>query len=283
VTAESTQNEQENEITVCEPDEALNVQHSATGEASLDSFQRLLDPINELLRRIEHRIDGVRAESPTCPPADLSEFVSGLKELRHDFKTIGTTVVAHSKKHFKGVAQLLADFRTDVTTRLDTLAEPASAQSTETEVPEDEWSELVLGRELAENPELESVRKELIDDVKSGHDKARTLAGNIMLVQSAPVDQIPKLMRDVGEAYYQWRPRSSSMEEPFEKALASWLTKRASNAGLRNSIELVCPGDRFDSARHLASEPGVQVVAVHGWVVLRDNGKVFTKANVTVR
>lgn len=53
--------------------------------------------------------------------------------------------------------------------------------------------------------------------------------------------------------------------------------------GLGNTIELVNVGDRFDIARHNASERGAVITAVQGWVVLRDNGKVYTKANVSVK
>jgi hypothetical protein len=52
---------------------------------------------------------------------------------------------------------------------------------------------------------------------------------------------------------------------------------------LHNTIELVHPGERFDATRHNASTRGVEITEVHGWIVLRDNGKVYTKANVTVR
>jgi len=46
---------------------------------------------------------------------------------------------------------------------------------------------------------------------------------------------------------------------------------------------LVHPGQRFDAARHNAASRGVEIVAVHGWVVLREGGKVYTKATVAVR
>jgi hypothetical protein len=35
--------------------------------------------------------------------------------------------------------------------------------------------------------------------------------------------------------------------------------------------------------RHNAAERGVEVADVFGWVVLRDNGKVYSKANVSLR
>jgi hypothetical protein len=65
--------------------------------------------------------------------------------------------------------------------------------------------------------------------------------------------------------------------------LADWLNELTEAAGLPNSIQLVRPGDRFDSNRHVARGRGVKIVAVHGWVVLRDNQRVYTKANVSVQ
>ena len=52
---------------------------------------------------------------------------------------------------------------------------------------------------------------------------------------------------------------------------------------MSNTIELVHPGQRFDSMRHNAAERGVEITQVFGWIVLRDNGKVYTKASVAVK
>jgi hypothetical protein len=69
----------------------------------------------------------------------------------------------------------------------------------------------------------------------------------------------------------------------LERALAEWLMRACDRAGMANTIELVSPGERFDSLRHNAPRPGVEVAQVMGWIVLRDNGKVYTKASVAVR
>ena len=50
-----------------------------------------------------------------------------------------------------------------------------------------------------------------------------------------------------------------------------------------NKIEIVQVGDRYDMQRHNAKERGVEVSDVYGWIVLRDNGKVYSKANVSVQ
>ena len=142
---------------------------------------------------------------------------------------------------------------------------------------------MFLGEELCGVAALASTREQFVRDVMDGVDAARTFAAQMMLVQSATVDQMPELLKHVGEAYYRWRPRTSPVEDTFEKALANWLTRRAESVGLRNTIQLVRPGERFESSRHLAEGRGVEIVAVHGWVVLRDGNKVYTRANVSVR
>ena len=69
----------------------------------------------------------------------------------------------------------------------------------------------------------------------------------------------------------------------MEQALAGWLQDACQQGGAANTIELVDPGQRFDAARHSAAQRGVEITAVQGWVVLRDNGKVYTKAAVAVK
>jgi hypothetical protein len=69
----------------------------------------------------------------------------------------------------------------------------------------------------------------------------------------------------------------------MEEALVACLHRRCEAAGIGNSIELVYPGERFDSARHNATSRGVEITEVHGWIVLRDNGRVYMKASVSVR
>jgi hypothetical protein len=69
----------------------------------------------------------------------------------------------------------------------------------------------------------------------------------------------------------------------LEESLVRWLRRTCEAAGIFNSVELVHPGERFDSTRHSAATRGVEITQVQGWVVLRDNGKVYTKATVTAR
>ena len=97
------------------------------------------------------------------------------------------------------------------------------------------------------------------------------------------LDKMPPLLKDIGEAYYRWQPKSRPGSDRMEEALVAWLKETMQDAGIANTIEVVQPGERFDSTRHTASTRGVEITEVHGWVVLRDNGKVYTKASVAVR
>ena len=69
----------------------------------------------------------------------------------------------------------------------------------------------------------------------------------------------------------------------MEQALVKILEQRIATVGLRNSIEVIRPGDRYDATRHISPDRGVEVAEVRGWAVLRDNGKPLTKASVGLR
>ena len=107
--------------------------------------------------------------------------------------------------------------------------------------------------------------------------------GSLLLFRSAAADKMPPLLKDIGEAFYRWQPKTSNRPSELEKALVEWLMRACDQAGMANTIELVNPGERFDSLRHNASRPGVEITQVLGWIVLRDNGKVYTKASVAVK
>ncbi len=146
-----------------------------------------------------------------------------------------------------------------------------------------DWQEALLGGELAHNPALNRDKQTLLSGVLSGDPGACGLVGSLLLFRSAAADRMPPLLKDVGEAFYRWQPRTSNVPSEMEKALVEWLKRACDQAGMANTIELVSPGERFDSLRHNASRPGVEVTHVLGWVVLRDNGKVYTKASVAVK
>jgi len=158
----------------------------------------------------------------------------------------------------------------------DFLHQPAGQDATDLQT-------LILGPALSANQSLEPRRAQLIRDLTEGNDAALTLCGAIMLFRGANQERMPQLLKDIGDAWYAWSPESAEGEDELREELCGWLQRACAEAGVPNMIELVRPGDRYDVKRHHARQPGVEVTEVAGWVVLRDNGKVYTKAAVSVR
>ncbi len=146
-----------------------------------------------------------------------------------------------------------------------------------------QWEELLLGPDLAANPALAFQRRQLLDGLQEAEPGACSLAGQLLVFRSASPERLPQLLKDIGEAYYRWQPKTTSAANPFEDAVVASLEKTCDAAGIQNKIELVHPGERFDAGRHAAGSRGVEITEVNGWIVLRDNGRVYTKASVTVR
>jgi hypothetical protein len=145
------------------------------------------------------------------------------------------------------------------------------------------WERLLLGAQLCELAPLEDDRRTLLEGVLRRDADAVGLASRLMLVQVAAAEEVPSLLKEIGEAYYRWRPKTVENEDAFELALAAGLRQRSADVGLRNAIDLVHVGDRYDSSRHTSSDRGIEVASVRGWIVLRENGKALTKANVSLR
>ncbi len=142
-----------------------------------------------------------------------------------------------------------------------------------------DWLAAILGPQLADT----DAGRRLLEGVLAGENAAQGLAGQLLVFRSATPERLPQLLKDVGEAYYRWSPKTKPGQNPFEDALAGYLQRTCESAGIYNQIEVVHPGQRFDAARHTAASRGVEIVEVLGWIVLRDNGKVYTKAAVEVR
>ena len=140
-----------------------------------------------------------------------------------------------------------------------------------------------LGRRTGPQSGPEPDKNQLLNGVLSGDPGACGLVGSLLLFRSAAADKMPPLLKDIGEAFYRWQPKTSNRPSELEKALVEWLMRACDQAGMANTIELVNPGERFDSLRHNALRPGVEITQVLGWIVLRDNGKVYTKASVAVK
>jgi hypothetical protein len=145
------------------------------------------------------------------------------------------------------------------------------------------WHQAVFGSQLLHDEALRTDRQALIDGVQKNDPAALGLAGHLLLFRSAAAERVPNLLKDLGEAYYRWRPKKGARPDPMEQALAEWLTRQSEALGVRNRVELVLPGSRFNATKHKAAEGGVEVTEVFGWVVLRENGAVLHKASVAVR
>ncbi len=194
------------------------------------------------------------------------------------------SALASMEERIDAATQDIRNVRDLIERRFEQLAERLAPPSSEPESPSDSaWEKIVLGPEIASQPGLAFQRHQLISGVLEGDGAACALAGHLLVFRSASAERLPPLLKEIGEAYYRWQPKTSPGPSPFEEALAASLQSVCEAAGLRNRIELVEPGERFDAARHNASSRGVEVAEVHGWIVLRDNGKVYTKANVSVR
>lgn len=108
--------------------------------------------------------------------------------------------------------------------------------------------------------------------------------GVILMFQSSAPDKMVLLLKDLGEALYRWVNALPENDlEHFQEVVVGWAQWLCENAGLQNRIELVRSGQRFDATRHNSTARGVTVTQVHGWVVLRGNGSVYSKALVDVQ
>jgi hypothetical protein len=106
------------------------------------------------------------------------------------------------------------------------------------------------------------------------------MLGHLLTFRSATAERKPKLLKDVGKAFYLWKPTG---EATLRDCLIAWIHALLDEAGIANRIEVVQAGDRYDMQRHNSRERGVEVGDVYGWVVLRENGKVYSKANVSAK
>jgi len=160
---------------------------------------------------------------------------------------------------------------------------PPQPQQPQPPKQDSRWNNILFGPDVANNQALTTLRDKVLAGLLGGERNTTGLAGTILLFQAATPDRMPQILKDVGEAYYRWNPRTALGNDSLRNALITWLHRKCESVGVSNTIEIVQPGDRFESSRHNAKQRGVEVTQVFGWVVLRDNGKVYTKANVAVK
>jgi hypothetical protein len=146
-----------------------------------------------------------------------------------------------------------------------------------------DMEQVMFGPDLAANQSLLPDRSSLLQGLYASDAAALTLLGELLVFRGAAPERMPGLLKEIGEAYYGWRGQAADGPDPFRDDLTGWLQRRCEQSGVPNTIELVRPGDRYDSKRHHARQRGVEVSQVGGWVVLRDNGSVYTKATVKLK
>ncbi len=150
-------------------------------------------------------------------------------------------------------------------------------------ISRDQLMKIILGQDLCAIGSLSVYRDELLDGFLRGDRASAGLIGAMIEFQSSTPERMPRLLQDIGEAYYRWHPKRGQGADPFERALAQNVCALCEANGIKNTIELVETGQRFDSGRHNSNSRGVEITEVKGWVVLRDNGKVYTRAAVEVQ
>jgi len=142
------------------------------------------------------------------------------------------------------------------------------------------WSQIIFGDQLKADPGIGSLSGALLSEVYATEADAIGMLGYLLAFRSADQERKPKLLKELGEAFYLWKPDGN---ERLLEPLIHWVHATLDQAGINNRIEVVQVGDRYDMQRHNAKDRGAEVCGVAGWVVLRDNGKVYSKANVSVR
>lgn len=237
---------------------ANNSPNASADEAALT---KAVEPVLERIVQLEARLGSTVQPSQ---PSDAPDLAATLRE------TIG------------GLEQRLEQRLAELAMQLAP-APHEEADATDAGSGSESWLETVLGPELMGDAALESDRTQLQADLLAGNAGAMALAGQLLAFRSSPSERLPQQLKEVGEAYYRWRPKTSPGTRVMEESLAGWLARECESQGISNTIELVHPGERFDSTRHTASSRGVEITEVRGWIVLRDNGRVYTKATVAVR
>jgi len=163
-------------------------------------------------------------------------------------------------------------------------AVPAQQPPQQVIVGDSKLEQIIFGENFSSIPFLAADRKELIAGLLGGDETAMALAGQLLIFRAADAETMPQLLKGLGEAYYDWRPQTARQaDDPMRDAMIEDLHRACEAVGVNHKITLARPGDRFENKRHNTKQRGVEVADVHGWIVLRENGSVYTKANVTVQ
>jgi hypothetical protein len=240
--------------------------------AAPSEVSTLTAPVNDQFEKLESKLDDLLTRTSGGDGSGTQAVAELLETMKAQTSSMSTAIQQLQDQMASGFENLADLLRPEDEPEEDETA-PAGVV---------DWQRAILG-ELSENPGLSFQREQLMSGVLEGEPAACGLAGQLLVFQSAPPERLPTLLKDLGEAYYRWQPKTTPEANTMEDALVTWLHGRCEAAGIYNTIELVHPGERFDSARHNASSRGVEIMKVLGWIVLRDNGRVYMKASVDVR
>jgi len=278
------------------PASAGQAEAAGSGEAALKSGVRplgeKLDQVDAKCKSLSERLaalDALRdavAQNLVKVRDGLSEQHTALGGGIRQLQEVLPQYFNALPQYFSAIQQQVATVQQRVETGLRAIAQelhPPEPEPSQTPAIGGDWQGAILGRALADNPALDAPRQQLFGGVLAGEATACSLVGNLMIFRSAPAERMPTLLKDIGEAYYRWQPRTTNKPSEMEKAVVACLQRACEEAGIPNTIELVHPGERFDATRHNAPQRGVEITQVLGWIVLRDNGKVYTKASVAVK
>lgn len=267
----------------------------ASSDETASGSNAVLQVIREKLESLEQKIVSAPRPSPGTIDESLKALVLFLRqkfeavehrdgELAQGLQKVHQAVDARLREIDGRLQETLVTRLAEVVQSLSPpVPEPEPIRTSKGSGDNDAWQRALLGSELTADPRLDALRSDLCRQILDGEPAACALIGQLLVFQGSSAEKMPQLLKDIGEAYYRWQPKSHAGPTPMETALKRWLESRCEAAGVPNTIELVSPAERFDVMRHNAATRGVEVTAVHGWIVLRDNGKVYTKATVTVR
>ena len=268
-----------------------------SGGVSEEDLKASVRPVVEKIERLEARLKSIDALKDALVPA-ITKLRDAQTEQHNTQSTAIRQLAELVPQYFNALPQyftavqqqvVAAQHHADAGLRaIIDILRPPQTEAAEPATVAGDWQEALLGGELARNPALNADKNRLLSGVLGGDPGACGLIGSLLQFRAAAatrkrVTGMPPLLKDIGEAFYRWQPKTSSKPSELEKAMVAWLVRACEQAGMANTIELVSPGERFDSLRHNAPRPGVEITQVLGWIVLRDNGKVYTKASVAVK
>jgi hypothetical protein len=253
-------------------------------------------PSGEVLTLVLQRLDEISSQPQTGAPqnstgadapADIVAAIQAdLEAVAKQQRSVTDGLAQAIAEQFEAQTSILDKLRRGIVRRFDDIAEalrPAPVEEPDLVVDEpasDEWRETLFGPRLVANTGIQEQLDQLQREVLDGDDAALSLVGHLITFRAATQERMPQILKDLGEAFYRCRPKADD-ETPLETAIKNALQAQLEEANLPNRIELVRAGDRFDATRHNGSG-GRTIAQVHGWVVLRDSGRVYTKALVSV-